>query len=423
MRPLTPALVLGVITMATHAHLSFAQRIQPPQPPKRLILNDDGHGGFYGGRLDTAEALRKHPQRFKNTHLWIYQWGVMCGTKVNYPSQTAELCGEGVSADIMAQVRQGDRTLLALLQKLRDEGVDTLQCVAQGCHEAGLLCYVTIRANPCYPLKASGWPDGSMARYFNAKFWWDHPEFRIVLKNGTTHTNLSYVYPDVRQTKLRIIGEVVQRDVDGIDIDFLRHPPLLGYEEPLRASFVAGYGVDPKTLPDNDGRWISHRCQVMTDFMREARRIVDEASRQKKRPLGISVRIDHRQYRAWGLDIEGWIKEGLIDILAVAQYGYGGYSFDLTPFAKLAQGTKCLVFASEEAITEGHDPTPKDEEDRRAGTLRPSKHRSLTVDEYCERARNWYAQGAAGIHTFNESRLQVFQVLGDPVSFPSTRNK
>ena len=42
----------------------------------------------------------------------------------------------------------------------------------------------------------------------------------------------------------------------------------------------------------------------------------------------------------------------------------------------------------------------------------------MTVQEYCDRARTWYAQGAAGIHTFNEGRLEVFKVLGDPAAFP-----
>jgi hypothetical protein len=393
------------------------------KPPTRLILNDDGHGGFYGGRLNSPEALRQLPQRFRGTHLWIYQWGVMLGTKVNYPSKVAELCGEGAPPEVLSQVRTGDRNLLALLTKLRSEGVDTLQCVAQGCHEAGLLCYVTIRANPCYPMKAAGWPDESMARFYNCKFWWDHPEFRIVQKSGRQHVNLSYAFPEVREMKLSILREVLQRDVDGIDIDFLRHPPVLGYEEPLVKGFIAQYGVDPKTLPDNEERWLSFRCGVMTDFMREVRRAVNAAANEKKRSLGISARIDHGQYRQWGLDIETWMKEGLIDILCVGQHSLGGYVFDLAPFVKMAQGTGCLVFPSEEAITAGHDLTPQEEADAKAGKPVPVKRGHLSVQDYCDRARNWYAQGAAGIHTFNEGNIEVFKVLGDPPASPKAGDK
>jgi hypothetical protein len=310
---------------------------------------------------------------------------------------------------VLAQVRTGDRKLLELLTRLRAEGVDTLQCVAQGCHEAGLLCYVTIRANPCYPLKAGGWPDGSMAHFFNARFWWDHPEFRIVQKSGKEHPNMSYAFSEVRDMKLAILREVLQRDVDGIDVDFLRHPPVLGYEEPLIKGFMAKYGADPGTLPDNDERWLAFRCEVMTGFMREVRKAVDAAAKVKGRPLGISARVDHRQYRPTGLDVEMWMKEGVIDILEVGEHGLGGYVFDLAPFVKMASGTGCLVFASEEACVTGRDPTPQDEKDK--GAARPAA-RSMSVQEYCDRAQKWYAEGAAGIHTFNESRVEVFKVLG-----------
>ncbi|MEW6358364.1 MAG: hypothetical protein AB1696_18670 [Planctomycetota bacterium] len=388
----------------------MAQAIQPPVPPRRLIVNDDGHGGFYGGRLDRAEALRKHPQRFRDTHLWIYQWGVMLGTKVNYPSKVVELCGEGATPEVLSQVREGDRRLTALLQKLRADGVDTLQCVAQGCHEAGILCYVTIRANPVYPLKAQGWPDGSMAGFYNAKFWWDHPEFRIVQKSGKEHPALSYAFPEVREWKLAILREALQRDIDGIDIDFLRHPPVLGYEAPLVQGFQAKFSADPKTLPDDDARWLQYRCDVMSDFMREVRRAVNEAAESKGRPLGISVRIDHRYFRAWGLDIEAWMKERLIDILVVGQHGLGGYVFDLTPFVKMAEGTGCLVFVSEEGIVEGRDPAPQDERDPKA--VRPPS-RAMTLQEHCRRAATWYGQGASGIHLFNQLSVDVAKALGD----------
>lgn len=410
-------LALGVATFGNC--LVYAQRLQPPQAPKRIIVNDDGHGGFYSGRLNSAEALRKHPQRFRNTHLWIFQWGVMLGTKVNYPSKVAELCGEGAPSETVSQVREGDRKLLALLTRLRAEGVDSLQCVAEGCHEAGILCYATIRANPCYPLKATGWPDGSMAYFFNSKFWWDHPEFRIVQKNGAQHVRQSYAFPEVRDLKLAILREVLQRDVDGIDIDFHRHPPVLGYEEPLSKGFQTKHGVDPKTLPDDDERWLAFRCRVMTDFMREVRRTVDAAAKKKGRHIGVSVRVDHKLHRLWGCDVETWMKERLIDILVVGQYGLGGYTFDLTPFVKMAEGTGCFVFFSEEAITAGRDPTPQDEADRKAGKLPAKKRGNLSVEDYCNRARNWYSQGATGIHLFNESRVEVLKVLGDPMLSPS----
>jgi len=108
------------------------------------------------------------------------------------------------------------------------------------------------------------------------------------------------------------------------------------------------------------------------------------------------------------------MKEGLIDILTVAEHGLGGYEFDLSPLVTMARGTGCLVFAGEEAVVAGEDPAPADEGKRKP--TRPVSVRSatLTLEEYRDRARKWYSQGASGIHTFNESRPEVFKFLGDP---------
>jgi len=82
----------------------------------------------------------------------------------------------------------------------------------------------------------------------------------------------------------------------------------------------------------------------------------------------------------------------------------------------MAEGTGCLVFFSEEAITAGRDPTPQDEADKKAGKPPPPRSGRLSIEDYCNRARNWYSQGATGIHLFNESSVEVLKVLGNPVA-------
>jgi len=407
------SIVIGIILSMPIGFLAYAGQIDAPQGKKRIILNDDGNAGFFSGKLDSDESLKAHARRLKDTNTWIFQWGVMIGTTVNYPSKVAGLCGSRLSAEELKQVRDGDRRLIAILSKLAGDGVDSLQSIAKGCHEAGILCYASIRANSCYKRKYLGWPDDLTARMNNDKFWWDHQEYLITDKSGKQQVNLSYAFPEVRELKLAIVREIVKRDVDGVDLDFLRDPPFLGFEKPLIRGFIDKYGVDPRTLPDSDKRWNSYQCDVMTNFMRSMRRIVDQAGTEKKRRLGISVRIDHKEYKNLGLDIEKWMKEGIIDILIVGQYGLGGYAFDLAPFVKMAKGTGCLVFVSEEAATEGSDPRPQEEIDRKAGKVVPKRGKRLSVQDYTDRARNWYRQGATGIHLFNETRLEVIKVVGE----------
>ncbi|EDY17559.1 hypothetical protein CfE428DRAFT_4857 [Chthoniobacter flavus Ellin428] len=396
-------------------HAADPDRIAPLTAPKRLILNDDGHNGFYTGRLKDAATLREVPQRMRGTQVGIYQWGVTLGTKVNYPSRIAELCGEGISTETLAAVRDGDRTLAGLLQKLRADGVDTLQCIAEGCHAADMQCYASVRMNAVYPLKANGWVGDSMARFFNSKFWWDHPEWRVRSRDGREQPSLSYAFPEVRARVLGIVREVLERDVDGVDLDFLRHPPCFGYEESLVKGYQDRFHLDPQTIPDDhDERWLHYRAELMTGLLREIRQAVDEAAKKKGRPLGLSARIDHANYLLWGCDVDVWLQERLLDILVVSQHGLGGWDFDLRPFVQKAKGTGCAVYLGEEATIAGRDPTPGDVAKLKPGEKAPATATTMTEAMWFERARHWYEQGAAGIHIFNGAPPSVLKYLGDP---------
>lgn len=415
---LLPSLLLG-LAAAYAAAEPIAARVPPLTVPRRLIMNDDGHNGFYTGRLKDAEAIRKMPQAFKGTQVGIYQWGVMIGTKVNYPSKIAELCGEGVPPETLATLRAGDKELTTLLQKLRAEKVDTLQCVAEGCHTAGLRCYASIRMNPVYPLKAAGWSGDSMARFFNAQFWWDHPEWRVRYRDGREHPALSYFFPEVRARVLGIVREVLERDVDGIDLDFLRHPPCFGYETVLVQAYQARYQLDPKVIPnDQDERWLHFRAEFVTSLIREIRQTIDDAAKKKGRPLGLSARIDHAKHLLWGCDIDVWLKEGLLDLLVISEHGLGGWDFDLRPFVEKARGTSCQILVGEEATIAGRDPTPEDAAKLKPGEKEAPTASTMTETMWFDRARHWYEQGAAGIHIFNGAPVSVLKRLGNPPPKP-----
>lgn len=409
----TLATLLSVLLSPLHA--ADPGRIAPLVAPKRLIMNDDGHNGFYTGRLKDAAALRKAPRKLRGTQVGIYQWCVTSGTKVNYPSRIAELCGEGISAETLAAVRDGDRQLAGLLQKLRADGVDTLQCVVEGCHAADMQCYASVRMNPVYPLKADGWVGDSMARFFNSKFWWDHPEWRVRYRDGREHPALSYAFPEVRARVLGIVREALERDVDGIDLDFLRHPPCFGYEESLVKGYLERFQLDPKTLPDdNDVRWLHYRAEFVTMLLREIRQAVDEAAKTKGRPLGLSARIDHAKHLLWGCDVDVWLKEHLLDILVVSQHSLGGWDFDLHPFVEKAKGTGCVVYLGEEATIAGRDPTPEDAAKLKPGEKAPATATTMSEAMWFERARHWYEEGASGIQIFNGAPANVLKHLGDP---------
>lgn len=381
---------------------------RPRNAPKLIVANNDGHGGFFSGAYSSAEAIRRPILAYRDTHLAVLEWCITAGSRVNYPSRVTELVGEGMT-DFP---RRGDRQVSELLHRLAAEGVDTLKVVADACHEVGVLCYASMRMNGDYP---STWMGEGIPRLFNSNFWWQHPEWRVRGPKGEDGIKLSYAFPEVRAFKLAILREATERDIDGINLDYLRHPPFFGYETPLVQGFQAKYGTDPRDLPTDDPRWLQFRADIMTEFVRSVRALLDDAGKRKGRRLGLSARVDWREYRQWGCDIERWMKEGLVDYLVIAQHSLGGYEFDLAPFVAMAKGTGCAILFGEEAITTGHDLTPEEDKAIAEGRMKPPQRGHLSLEDYCARARRWYAAGAHGVHLFNDpDNLAVLRVLGRP---------
>jgi hypothetical protein len=368
-----------------HAAQTAVRAAEPPKPrngEKLIVINDDGFSAFYGARYKSAEDLRRQMLSFRDTQVGVYEWCISAGSRVNYPSKVTELVGDGVKEF----GRRGDRLAAETLHRLAQEGADTLQVVAASCHEAGMACYASLRMNGDYATKPT---DDSLSRLLNSNFWRAHPEFRVRGPKGEDKTKLSYAFPEVRAFKLGILREVVTRDIDGINLDFLRHPPFFGSE-------LAPGSYAP----------------TMTSFVRDVRHLLDEEGKRKHRRLGLSARVDWKEYKTLGCDIETWLREGLLDYLVIAEHALGGYEIDLAPFVQMAKGTGCAILFGEEGILSGHDRTAAEDKLIAEGKMAPPKRDHLTLEQYQTRAARWYAAGADGVHLFNESDRKVMSVLG-----------
>lgn len=394
------------------ALLSAAEPPRPRGTSKLIVGNDDGFTGFFSGKYQSADDLRQQIRGFADVPVAVLEWCIASGSRTNFPARSTELIGSGVTEF----PRRGDKLAADTLHRLAREGTDTLAVVAAACRETGLACYASLRMNGDYN---AGWMGETLPRMFNSNFWWEHPEFRVRGKAGEDRTKLSYAFPEVRAFKLALLREAAERDIDGINLDFLRHPDFFGYEPPLLQAFQSRHGVDPRTLPANDSRWFQFRAEIMTDFVREVRRLLDAAGEKKGRRLGLSARLDWKAYRSWGCDLETWLKEDLLDYVVLAQRSLGGYEFDLKPFVALARSSGCAVLFGEEAITTGNDLTAQEDKLIAEGKMKPPERGMLTLEQYRERATRWFAAGADGIHLFNENRPAVYRGIREIASAAS----
>jgi hypothetical protein len=179
------------------------------------------------------------------------------------------------------------------LRHLGELGTDPLRIVSEACHRHGILCQFSLRMNDAHHVyrRADGSP------YFPELLspWLDaHPD--ALLPSG----QLDYARPDVHEYRLAQIGEVLSGyDVDGIDLDFTRFRPWFGEgEEPARAP-------------------------LMTDLVRRLRDLVGHV-----RSLSARFEYDPEVCITSGLDVEGWLAEGLFNQVTLGGIG------DHTPDAR-----------------------------------------------------------------------------------------
>ena len=267
-------------------------------------------------------------------------WRCLDAGRSLYPSQLMDPMGPP-AADSYFDPLPAEVGLLgaqkneAILQKMRERyqygTLDTLAEAVRYGHEIGLEIHAWLSLNE--DDHAWGWP----SRYTLA-----HPEHRWRRRDGEMfHSQLSFAWPQVREYKLAIVREILDRyDVDGLFIDWIRTGDVrdpqvddqghanFGYETILIEAYRKAHGVDPHTLPNTDPQWVRFRAEPQTEFMRSLRREVNRL----KPGLPIAVLIQH----PWGyrgnnpryadnlrgllLDVATWSREGLIDAAVPAGY-------------------------------------------------------------------------------------------------------
>ena len=370
----------------------LAKAAAEPNHDRRVTVNNDGFSMFFSG-VDSKEKLYRLVDQYGNQRLYSFDYCTGSDASCTYATKVGTVFG--TYKDTFW--RQGDRRAYDNIQKLIAAGDDPLKVVIDRCHAQGLRVHVSFRACANYA--------PPMADTFNGELYWKHYNCRITMRSGQQSSRLSYAYPEVKAFRVALIKEAVGYGPDGLHLDFLRHPPFVGYDEPLVATFRQRYGVDPRTVPE-DERWYGLCAEVMTGFVRDVHRVLDEAGQAAGRRLTLSASFDYANYRQQGLDVERWVKEGLVDDISPGRHGLGGIYFSAASFAQMVRGTPCKLFPRLEHTIAGHDPTPQSE---RGEVTYESEY--MTLNLYRARALELYDEGADGVYLFNTSGLGFINAL------------
>ncbi len=388
----------------------------------RVAVNDDGASLWQYRQvpLSAERFLRTAVDRMAGADLLC--WGAG-NTRFWYGSEVAEDLDTGQQVFPTVQEWMAHTTL----RSLRAAGQEPLALVCRRCHRHGMHLYASLRMNDghfAFPPPADapepGAPDsgvphpdqlwnhqrGPETSPLTSQFWRRHPEYHIGENwPGSVFSAhlLDYAHAEVRAWWVGIITDITARfDVDGVELDYMRNPFFF---HPARAAA---------------GR------PLMTAFVRKVREVLDEAGRRRGRTFGLAARCPTSLAGcdAIGLDVETWVRDGLVDVLIPSPTRTNKFEIDLRPLAAMSGGTRCQVLAGVDTVMPNQtweQTRALQDEDRLADpagmesdadyrVLKESRHNregkrgvleAMPLNLWRALAANAYLDGVDGIYVFN----------------------
>ncbi len=246
---------------------------------------------------------------FRYTDFARVYWDAASGDRCAYPTKIGRGTFRELSKD---PYHMGERLFMKSWRLLRKKGIDPFLAAVEHAHDVGVEFHAGYRtAGFHYPPPFDERSSGG--------FYERHPEWRGVDRNGRSTPRCSYAFAGVRRFVVSLLAEMAEYPIDGVALFYNRRPPLVEYEKPVVDGFQARYGEDPKQLDERDPRWLSYRATFLTQFMREVREAMEKAARDQNRskPLEVSaiVMSSREENLYYAMDLETWIKEGLVDTI------------------------------------------------------------------------------------------------------------
>lgn len=360
------------------------------------IATFDGHSWIWPFKPTTAEELAEEFRGFEGTDIGKWWFQVTGSDLVCYPSKVGTYPGEGTTDFPTGAYANYTRSLETLFKK----GINPLRVARDAAKAQGAEFHVMLRP--------AGWA-GSMPyeETFNSKFFYQHPEWRCIDRDGTPTFYMSYANPEVRRHLIEIFRETLELQPEGVGFVFNRGMPLMLWEDAFCARFKQMHNADAKSVEDDDPRIHATRAAIMTDFMMEVRALLDETAskqgRKERYKISLGTFAKEADNQRWGLDLPLWIQRGLVDDLATTWFAYHT-SFEKTPgqidmdyYRRITKGTNTKAYPMVIAWKTGK---PK---------------------EFCQKVAGYLAAGDPGVAIWDPQVMKgwpegspgnVFDVLG-----------
>lgn len=284
------------------------------------------------------------------------------------------------------------------MRALIDQGTDPLKLAVEFARANGIEAIWTLRMNDIHDAFTPAlWPqwktDHPDALLGKREDWGAYPPG----SQARWWAGVDFTREDVRRRTVQLIEEVARDyQVDGIDLDWLRHP--IHFPETIRGEPVAQRSVD-----------------LITALVRDVRTMLARVERERGRTILLATRVPLTTAagRYIGVDVETWLGEGLVDFVTIGG-GYVPFSMPTAEIATICRKHDVPVYPCVSA----------------SGMMRRApfgKGQLYGIEGWRATAANAFAQGADGVSLFNlfpspgndaHNQLvrQAFSELGDPAT-------
>ena len=340
-----------------------------------LVFTDDAWLINDQGPL-TRDIIREkmiEPLAGAGASLW---WNIGNSEVYHIETEFGEIRGDGLD---LSTLEGRDRRIAENVRHLIETEGGPLTVLIELCREAGIEFFPRVRMNSHYGYELDSVGYGRFRR--------EHPECLIgrpgedIPAGGidwAVRTGLDFSFPAVRDHIYSITTELFERfDIDGVEMDFNRHPTFFRREEQTQNGYL------------------------MTDLVRRVRTRMREVEQERGRPIQLAVRVPPTLAvsQRIGLEVEKWIQEGLADIV-IAGIGWIPFEMPIDEFVTTAEksGHPVRIYG----CIEGLRPTSDDRVIRAAAAR--------------------FHRAGAGVYLYNFFRLpaawqqQMLPVLADPAA-------
>jgi hypothetical protein len=317
---------------------------------------------------------------YRGTDFTRMYWEVAHGEVAHFPTRIGRTWADYPAG---AFPRTGDRLVVETWRGWNATGYDHLASAIGAARATGLELHATYRLGWgafYWPPPFDAWNTGGLYER--------HPEWRVRRPDGSPDTALSFARPEVRRFVVDLLGEVVERyPVDGVALLFNRQPPFV----------EAG------------------NLESVTRLLRELRAAL------RGQPLTAWIFGREADNRAVGLDVETWVREGLVQTLVPYSSAPRGFSWgeswtgpaDIEPWLTLTRDTGTL-------LAPNLMPRDMTDADHRRRALRLARAGVRAFSFWDTGGRRSFQNGTLG-RLGHLAELEAWEAAGEPPTPAVTR--